>query len=276
MKSKDRRLVDAVVMLDLRAGDGYFRAVLPEAKMSDTLPPSRNFYGRIRGKTLRASQKDYLAEDLGPLTLRKITRDENPDRLKLDLGFAEGQPLWLEVGFGGGEHLVHMAARNPQARIIGAEPFVNGIAMLLGKIRGAGVANLWLHPGDVRDLFDVLPDGCLSRIFLNYPDPWPKARHHRRRFVTPEYLRPLARVTSSGALLRVATDIPDYVRQTLEEVPLAGFDLIRNGSTGEAWDDWLSTRYEQKALREGRLPHYLTFCRRPDDADVTDIRAELR
>jgi tRNA (guanine-N7-)-methyltransferase len=220
----------------------------------------RNFYGRIRGKTLRASQKDYLSEDLAPLTLRGITRDENPSRAVLDLGFLTG-PLWLEVGFGGGEHLVHMAARNPEVTILGAEPFVNGIAMLLGKIRGAGVTNLWLHPGDVRDLFDVLPDGCLSKVFLNYPDPWPKARHHRRRFVTPGYLGPLARKMASGAEFRVATDIPDYVRQTLEEVPLAGFVLARQSAQGEAWDDWLSTRYEQKALREGRAPHYLTFLR---------------
>ncbi|MBA3911425.1 MAG: tRNA (guanosine(46)-N7)-methyltransferase TrmB [Rhodobacter sp.] len=229
--------------------------------MSDT-GKRRNFYGRIRGKTLRASQKDYLAEDLGPLTLRGITREDNPDRVPLDLTFAEGRPLWLEVGFGGGEHLVHMAAANPDVTLIGAEPFVNGIAMLLGKIRGAGVSNLWLHPGDVRDLFDVLPGGCLSRVFLNYPDPWPKARHHRRRFVTPEYLGPLCRAMATGAEFRVATDIPDYVRQTHEEVPPAGFDLVHEAGPGGAWDDWLSTRYEQKALREGRVPHYLTFRRR--------------
>ncbi len=220
----------------------------------------RNFYGRIRGKTLRASQKDYLAEDLGPLTLRRVTREENAARAPLDLGFVRG-PLWLEVGFGGGEHLVHMAAANPGVTLIGAEPFVNGIAMLLGKIRGAGVTNLWLHPGDVRDLFDVLPDASLSKVFLNYPDPWPKARHHRRRFVTPEYLQALARVTAQGAEFRVATDIPDYVRQTLEEVPPAGFTLIAQAGPGGAWDDWISTRYEQKALREGRVPHYLTFQR---------------
>jgi tRNA (guanine-N7-)-methyltransferase len=113
----------------------------------------------------------------------------------------------------------------------------------------------------VRDLFDVLPDGCLSKVFLNYPDPWPKARHHRRRFVTPGYLNALARALAPGAEFRVATDIPDYVRQTLEEVPPAGFDLVRQAGPGEAWDDWLSTRYEQKALREGRDPHYLTFRR---------------
>jgi tRNA (guanine-N7-)-methyltransferase len=231
--------------------------------MQDSPPPTarRNFYGRIRGKTLRASQKDYLAQDLGPLTLPDVSREQNPDRRPLDLGFAGGRPLWLEVGFGGGEHLVHMAAQNPQAFLLGAEPFVNGIAMLLGKIRGAGVGNLALHPGDVRDLFEVLPPSSVARAFLNYPDPWPKARHHRRRFVTPEYLRPLARVTAPGAEFRLATDIPDYVRQAREEIPKAGFALVSETGPGQAWADWPSTRYEQKALREGRAPHYLTFRR---------------
>ncbi|MES2665131.1 MAG: tRNA (guanine(46)-N(7))-methyltransferase TrmB [Pseudomonadota bacterium] len=223
-------------------------------------PERRNFYGRIHGKTLRNSQKTYLAEDLGPLTLRGLTREDNPARKVLDLAPFKGKPLWLEVGFGGGEHLVHMAATNPQMDIIGCEPFVNGIAMLLGKIRQAGVSNLHIHPGDVRDLFDVLPDACIAKAFLNYPDPWPKARHHRRRFVTQGYLVQLARVMLPGAEFRVATDIPDYVRQTLEEVPQAGFDLVAQGDV--AWDDWLSTRYEQKALREGRPPYYVTYRRK--------------
>jgi tRNA (guanine-N7-)-methyltransferase len=221
----------------------------------------RNFYGRIHGKTLRAQQKADLEAGLAALSLKGVTREENPDRAKLDLSFAGGRPLWLEVGFGGGEHLVHMATRHPDVFLIGCEPFVNGIAMLLGKLRNGRIGTVAIHPGDVRDLFDVLPDGCLSKVFLNYPDPWPKARHHRRRFVTPGYLNALARAMAPGAEFRVATDIPDYVRQTLEEVPPAGFDLVRQAGPGEAWDDWLSTRYEQKALREGRDPHYLTFRR---------------
>ena len=230
--------------------------------MTDSIfptPERRNFYGRIRGKTLRASQKDYLAQDLDALTLAGVTRDDNPARGLVDLSRFGERPMWLEVGFGGGEHLVHMAAAYPDVGIIGCEPFVYGIAMLLGKVRQQGLQNLCIHPGDVRDLFEVLPAGLIQKCFLNYPDPWPKARHHRRRFVTPEYLNALARVMAAGAELRVATDIPDYVRQTVEEVPLAGFELRAQG--GAPWDDWLSTRYEQKALREGRLPHYLTFVR---------------
>ena len=224
------------------------------------LAERRNFYGRIRGKTLRASQKAYLAEGLEPLSLANVTRDANPARAPLDRdALTGGRPLWLEVGFGGGEHLVHMAARYPEVFVIGCELFVNGIAMLLGKVRDGRIGNLAIHPGDVRDLFEVLPAASVARCFLNYPDPWPKARHHRRRFVTPGYLAGLARVMQPGAEFRVATDIPDYVRQTLEEVPKAGFDLADQG--GVPWDDWFSTRYEQKALREGRPPHYLTFRR---------------
>ena len=106
---------------------------------------------------------------------------------------------------------------------------------------------------------DVLPPASIDKAFLNYPDPWPKARHHRRRFVTQEYLVPLARLCAPGAEFRIASDIPDYIRQAREEVPQAGFTLTADTDT--PWQDWLSTRYEQKALREGRTPHYLTYRR---------------
>lgn len=226
---------------------------------------TRNFYGRIKGKTLKPAQKRYLEQDLPALELRGVSREENPSRDQIDPQkiFADARPLWLEVGFGGGEHLVHQARRNPEVGIIGCEPYLNGVAMALGKIRAAGVSNLRVYPWDVRDLFDVLPDACLDRAFLLYPDPWPKARHHRRRFVTPEHLLPLAHAMRPGAMFRVATDIPDYVRQTMEEVPQTGFDCLTLDPQEWhiPWEDWVSTRYEQKALREGRRPHYLTFRR---------------
>ncbi len=227
--------------------------------------PWRNFYGRRHGKTLKPAQRDYLDEDLAGLSPGPVGWEENPGRAPLDLqGLFGPRPLWLEIGFGGGEHLVHQAAAHPEVGLIGCEPFINGVAMLLGKIRNAGVTNLRVHPGDARDLFDVLPVGSVAKAFLLYPDPWPKKRHHRRRFVTPEHLAPLARVMAQGAELRIATDIPDYVRQTLIEVPRAGFDWLAEGPDDwrQPWDDWLSTRYEQKALREGRVPNYLTFRRR--------------
>ncbi|MVO14943.1 tRNA (guanine(46)-N(7))-methyltransferase TrmB [Parasedimentitalea huanghaiensis] len=226
--------------------------------------PWRNFYGRFKGKTLKPNQKVYLDEDLALLSPGAVGWDENPNRDNLDLqALFGGRDVWLEVGFGGGEHLVHQAAANPDVGIIGAEPYINGVATLLGKIRQAKCENIAVHPGDARDLMDVLPEASISRAFLLYPDPWPKSRHHRRRFVTQEHLEPLAQVLKPGAIFRVATDIPDYVRQTLEEVPKAGFEWLAEGPTDwrDSWDDWLSTRYEQKALREGRTPHYLTFKR---------------
>ena len=224
--------------------------------------PWRNFYGRFKGKGLRPSQQAYLDEDLAKLSPGPVDWDVNPERQNIDLSALFGdRDVWLEVGFGGGEHMVHQAVTNPDVGIIGCEPYINGVAMLLGKIRDSGAQNIAVHPGDVRDMFDVLPAGSISRAFLLYPDPWPKKRHHRRRFVTPEHLEPLSKVLKKGAIFRVATDIPDYVRQTLEQVPRHGFEWLaeRPADWREPWNDWISTRYEEKALREGRRPHYLTF-----------------
>lgn len=224
--------------------------------------PHRNFYGRRKGKHLKESQERYLAEDLAALSPGAVTWEENPTRDALDIEtLFGGRDLWLEIGFGGGEHLIHQAHLNPQVGIIGAEPYINGVAMLLGKIRKANLDNLAIHPGDARDLMDVLPEHSVKKAFLLYPDPWPKARHHRRRFVTPEHLDPLYRVMAPGSELRVATDIEDYVRQTLEEAPKAGFRWTADTASDwkTPWADWTRTRYEAKAIREGRVPHYLTF-----------------
>lgn len=235
------------------------------ADKHDSGAPWRNFYGRIKGKTFHPSQQRYWDEELPKWALKGVDWDQNPDRTPLDLSAIFGdRPVWLEIGFGSGEHLDHMAQTYPDIGFIGVEPFQNGVATLLGKLRRSGVENVRLHPGDARDLMDVLPAGSIDKAFLLYPDPWPKKKHHRRRFVTPEHLDPLVRCLKPGAEFRVATDIADYVRQTLEEVPRAGFDWLaeRAEDWRTPWDDWLSTRYEQKAIREGRPQHYLTFRRR--------------
>ncbi len=235
--------------------------------MSDQHPsgaPWRNFYGRLKGHNLKPHQQAWLDEDLAQLTPGPIGWHENPDRTHLDLKARFGdRPIWLEIGFGAGEHMHHMAALHPDVAFIGCEPYLNGVAMLLGKLRRDPRPNISVHAGDARDLFDVLPEGSIDKAFLLYPDPWPKARHHRRRFVTAEHLDPLHSALKPGAEFRVATDIPDYVRQTMEEVPKSGFDWLaeKQEDWRLPWGDWLSTRYEQKALREGRVPHYMTFRR---------------
>jgi tRNA (guanine-N7-)-methyltransferase len=233
--------------------------------------PWRNFYGRRHGKTLRKGQRELLETRLAELAPKGVSWAENPERRPIDPRalfprVADGKPreIWLEIGFGGGEHMIAMAEAHPGAGIIGCEAFINGVAMLLSGIERAGVANLAIHPGDARDLMDVLPVGSVAEAFLLYPDPWPKKRHHKRRFVGPENLEQLARILAPGALFRVATDIPDYVRHTLEAIARDGRFAWTAESAADwrrPWPGWPGTRYEAKALREGRRPHYLSFRR---------------
>ena len=213
---------------------------------------------------MNKAQQVRLETQLERLSFGPVSYEENPKRMPIDPSTILGsKDIWLEIGFGGGEHLVHQAKANPDVGFIGCEPFMNGVAMLLGKIEREGIKNIRIYPGDVRDLFDVLPERSISRAFLLYPDPWPKKRHHRRRFVTQDHLWCLARVMQENCELRIATDIEDYVRQTLEIVPECGFSTATylKGGIHQSWADWVSTRYEQKALRERRIPHYLSFKR---------------
>jgi len=228
--------------------------------------PWRNFYGRRHGKALRKGQRELLDTRLAELAPKGVSWAENPERKPIDpkAQFPQAREVWLEIGFGGGEHMLAMAAANRHVGIIGCEAFINGVAMLLSGIERAGVSNLAIHPGDARDLMDVLPDGSVGQVFLLYPDPWPKRRHHKRRFVNPENLDPLARIMAPGALLRIATDIGDYVRHSLEVMVRDrrfAWTAERPGDWRESWAGWPGTRYEAKALRECRTPHYLTFIR---------------
>lgn len=205
-----------------------------------------------------------MAELLPQVALSNVNWSENPARtpLNLEVIFPKKEHIFLEIGFGGGEHLAHLATHNPNIGFLGCEPYLNGVATLLGKIRRDKIKNIRLHAGDIRDLFDVLPDEKIDRVFLLYPDPWPKKRHHRRRFVTPEFLDPLARVMKPNAKLFVATDIGDYVRQSLEVLsahPEFTWCAQAPADWREPWPNWYPTRYEKKALREGRKPYYLQF-----------------
>ena len=234
----------------------------------DGLPehPWRNLYGRRRGKALRPGQRRLMDELLPRLRVPGVAGPGDPERAPVDPGalFPDGRRLWLEIGFGGGEHLVHQARSNPGLGLIGCEPYVNGVAMLLGRIAAEGIDNVRVHPGDARDLIELLPEASVTRVFLLYPDPWPKARHGRRRFMHPDNLAMLARVMPPGAELRLATDIPDYVEHALAAVATSGafrLDARTGGDHARPWPDWPGTRYEAKALRAGRRPHYLGFLR---------------
>ena len=229
--------------------------------------PWRNFYGRRHGKKLRTHQSDLVDTRLAELAPPGVTWADNPGREIIDLQalFPGKREIWLEIGFGGGEHMLSQAQANPDVGIIGAEPFINGVAKLLSAIERAGVTNVSVTDADARDIMDVLPQSSIAKAFLLYPDPWPKTRHHKRRFMNPAQLDQLARVMSPGADLRVATDIEDYVRHSLlvaDKHP--DFEWTAKGPADwrEPWSDWPGTRYEAKALREGREPHYLTFKRR--------------
>lgn len=178
--------------------------------------------------------------------------------------------LWLEVGFGGGEHALAQAAANPQAGLIACEVFENGICSLLSRVVPEGAeataplpGNLRLWDDDARPLLRALPDACLDRLFLLFPDPWPKARHAKRRFVHPEMLKLAARVLKPGAEWRIASDDPTYqawVADVLAAQTL--FDVPTPATTRP--DGWPPTRYEAKALTAGRTPRYWNIYRRPD------------
>ncbi len=178
--------------------------------------------------------------------------------------------LWLEVGFGGGEHALAQAAANPQAGLIACEVFENGICSLLSRVVPEGheataplPGNLRLWDDDARPLLRALPDACLDKLFLLFPDPWPKARHAKRRFVHPEMLKLAARVLKPGAEWRIASDDPTYqawVADVLAAQTL--FDVPAPATTRP--DGWPPTRYEAKALTAGRTPRYWNIYRRPD------------
>lgn len=172
---------------------------------------------------------------------------------------------WLEIGFGAGEHLVARALENPDVGIIGCEPFVNGVAKLVLAIAEHDLDNVRVRSDDATALIEAAPPGAFSRIYLLYPDPWPKRRQNKRRFVNEETLALLARVLESGGEFRFATDIDDYAGWTLKRL-LASPDFIWQASNAndwrQPWAGWSPTRYEEKARAAGRASVYLTFRRR--------------
>jgi tRNA (guanine-N7-)-methyltransferase len=173
-------------------------------------------------------------------------------------------PVWLELGFGGGEHMAVQAGAHPEVLMLGAEPFVNGVASAVRHIEDAALSNVRIHAGDGRELIAALPDACIERVFVLFPDPWPKTRHHKRRLINAETVAELARIMKQDAVLRFATDWADYVGWTLQRLSASPAFAW----TAERADDWRSppsghvtTRYENKRLGDC-APVFLQFRRR--------------
>lgn len=223
----------------------------------------RRVYGRRFGRKLRDSQKELLAEVMPKVRVPGLEPGARLDPASLFDG--PKRDFWLEIGFGGGEHLVWQADQNPDVGLIGAEPFLNGVVSGLGHIHREQVTNVRVWPDDARPLMDALPDGCLGRAFILFPDPWPKKRHNSRRFVQKENLDSLARLLRPGAELRMASDDQDYVAWMLAETtPHPAFAWLAEGPSDwrERPRDWPATRYEEKARAKGIKPSFLRFRRR--------------
>ncbi len=218
-------------------------------------------YGRSKGHALRSNHQRLMAELLPRVAV------PDPEKGPIDPGalFPGADDFEIEVGFGGGEHLAWHAARSPKTGYIGAEPFVNGVAKLLQKIDSERLTNIRVHHGDARPLIEALPAARFSRIFVLHPDPWPKKRHYKRRMISPWFFTEAARLLKSGRTLRVASDVPDYVRWTLMHAQGAD-DFEWTAERAADWKerpaDWPQTRYEAKAIKEGRSPAYLEFLRK--------------
>ncbi|MEM7619209.1 MAG: tRNA (guanosine(46)-N7)-methyltransferase TrmB [Pseudomonadota bacterium] len=221
-------------------------------------------YGRRKGQKL-GKQQNHLLESFLPELHIDIDLQAPEKTLELESMFSnEISEYWLEIGFGDGEHFIWQANANPDVGFIGCEPFLNGMGKCLVSVHENAIKNIRLYDNDARFLLDRLPECSLNRVFILFPDPWPKRRHHKRRFITKDNLDRLARVMKSGAQLRIASDIDSYITSILLALQHHK-DFTWRDETAEDWrirkKDWPETRYERKALREGRKPAYLTFMR---------------
>ena len=204
--------------------------------------PLRSF-GRIKSRRLHNNAQRLMDEVLPKITFKELPKDKD---------------VWLEIGFGGGEHLAHQAKSNPNIFHVGFEPFINGTAKLLREVEEHKLDNVAVHNGDAREVIEKLPDNSVTKVFILFPDPWPKARHHKRRIIQENLLDMLARVLKPGGVVRAATDHAGYGEWILDKFAShKQFELVLN--THEAPADHILTKYQQKGLA-GHNPIFLEFC----------------
>ncbi len=220
------------------------------------------FYGRRKGRPLRPKQTALLRSQIEQWGIKPLIGPLNPATLFKPTPDA----LWLEIGFGNGEHMLRQAEANPHIGIIGCEPFINGLAQCCVRIAETGLSNIRLYNGDARRIISALVPQSLDRIFILFPDPWPKRRHHKRRLVTRTVLAQLARVLKPKGTIRLATDDPDYAEWMLFETSMIeGLSWQARGP--QDWQqkpaDWPPTRYEIKARNAGRKIYFLTLNKTP-------------
>lgn len=220
---------------------------------------THHFYGRRKNRTVNGgrisvAEQCMLSED--------ILKEAVIDPAKI----LDQKILWLEVGFGKGEHLIGQAIKNPDVGFIGCEPFVNGAAHAAEQVVENGLSNVRIWQDDAVPLLSKFPDHCVDRLFLLFNDPWPKTRHYKRRFIQPHIVELLARLLKPGAQLRLATDdksLAEWMLMHTANNPDFLWDNWQNGDWSTAPADWIETRYQQKAALQGRLAHYLDFTRQP-------------
>ncbi len=229
----------------LKGNDGTFRE-------------RRHLHGRRVGRPLKSNQAELLTTRLPAL---RIDPAQPPLAQSAALFPIPVDDVWLEIGFGAGEHLLWQASEYPAIGFIGCEPFVNGVAKVVRGVDEADLRNVRLYDDDARHLLDWLPPASIARAFVLFPDPWPKKRHRKRRILTGESLARLARIMKSGAELRFATDIADYARMVLEGIGASAEFEAEPGLLPERPADWPLTRYAEKAAAAGRSCQFFAFRR---------------
>lgn len=218
-------------------------------------------FGRRDGRPLSKRQQ-YLVDTL----LTKVRVPDDVDALTAHSLFGDHRPIWLEIGFGGAEHLIRMARQHPEIGFIGAEPFIDGVAKALTGIDENNLNNVRLYDDDVRTILPLFPKAAISRTFILFPDPWPKRRQQKRRLIQPAFLDELSNVMAPDAHLRFATDVASYADEALARfLTHPAFDW-----TAECANDWKqqpadheATRYQLKKLGDCE-PVWLEFIRRAD------------